>query len=117
MVVEAHAQMGIVNTKVGGDGIGVSVKEGGNCKALYSSFYETSIGVILGGVGKSSALYLSCCKLERHKHCSVLAFDGTLSVNKTTICNCPGAGIWLTCAWSGSSDRNNSTAQLRMRLE
>ena len=101
--VENNAKFTLANSTIGGEGIGVSIKEGGECMALCAKFYDTTIGVVLGGSAGDSSFNVSRSTFERHTQCSVLAMFGTFHMNKCTISSCPGTGIVLACDDSGDS--------------
>jgi len=100
VVVENNAQVKLVNATVGGEGIGVSIKEGGKCQVYCSLLRDTTIGIVLGGSADASSLNVSRSKFERHKQYSILAIRGSFQINKCTICNCSGTGILLACPQS-----------------
>lgn len=98
VIAEAQSRTRIINTEVNGEGIGVSIKEGGSCSALYSKFQDTTFGIVMGGTESTSKLYLERCNIQRHKRSGVLAFDGTLHMKRCAISDCPDSGILFSSA-------------------
>lgn len=93
VVIEANAQVTMINTTMRGSKIGVSVKDGGTYTAHNCDINEFAFGVVMSG--ERSTAYLAHCELQWTHICSLLVNGGKVTVLKCNISYCEGSGIVL----------------------
>jgi len=93
VVVESNAQVTMINTKMSGSKVGVSVKDGGTFTAHHCQLSGNSFGVVTSG--ERSNAYLAHCTLDSQEVCGLLANSGNVTMVKCTLSNAVSCGIVL----------------------